>query len=399
MTSRVWRWLGLAVVWGAVLAAPAAADEPAVRRLDLVVRETAGIRRFGYPVTVVLPPDATRAGERFRLLENGKPVPAQFRRVAGRRGEVATVYLDFNVSHGPLEMHTYQVEYGPGVEPGPEPKGGLTVKLSEDTVTVAHGGELEFVLPRQLPGLIRQVRGGRTEYLRGGSPGLLLRDRAGQEHRAGAGAARVTRSGPLAAGVRFEGSEGLAGGKITSALEMEFPRSKSWVRVSWALDDTRGDVTALGAELNLAVQGPRTLVDFGAGSYVYAALRPGESAVLRAGPPWATLVGRAGALRPYVVAPADGRTPPAEGWAHVMDRERCTAVAVAGFAAGPGAEIAVGADGRLRLWRPFSTAVGPKRLTFWLHFVGMPVQVGAATSPQAMLAPLRVEVRAAGESR
>jgi hypothetical protein len=74
-------------------------------------------------------------------------------------------------------------------------------------------------------------------------------------------------------------------------------------------------------------------------------------------------------------------------------------VAVAGFAAGPGAEIAVGADGRLRLWRAFAPAAGPKRLTFWLHFVGMPVQVGAATSPQAMLAPLHVEVRAAGEKR
>jgi hypothetical protein len=42
---------------------------------------------------------------------------------------------------------------------------------------------------------------------------------------------------------------------------------------------------------------------------------------------------------------------------------------------------------------------GAKRLAFWLHFVGMPVQVGAATSPQAMLAPLQVEVRGAGERR
>jgi hypothetical protein len=32
------------------------------------------------------------------------------------------VYLDFNISHGPLEKHTYRVEYGPGVEPGPSRK-------------------------------------------------------------------------------------------------------------------------------------------------------------------------------------------------------------------------------------------------------------------------------------
>jgi hypothetical protein len=391
----MWRCL-LPVLLGL---SPAAADEPAPRRLELVVRETAGIRRFGYPVTVVLPAGAARAGDRYRLLEKGKPVAAQFRRVAGKGGGAAAVHLDFNVSHGPLEKRTYQVEYVPGVEPGPEPKGGLTVQVGDDTVTVAHGRELDFVLPRQLPGLLRQVRAGRTEYLRDGSPGLLLGDRAGKERRAGVGAARVTRSGPLAAAVRFEGSEELGGGKVASAVEMEFPRSKSWVRVSWTVADPQGGVAALGAELNLAVQGPRTLVDFGAGSYVYAALRPGESAVLRGGPPWATLVGRAGALRPYVVAPAEGRNPPAEGWAHVMDRERCTAVAVEGFAARPGAEITVGADGRLRLWRPCTPGAGPKRLAFWLHFVGMPVQVGAATSPQAMLAPLRVEVRAAGEGR
>jgi hypothetical protein len=79
-----------------------------------------------------------------------------------------------------------------------------------------------------------------------------------------------------------------------------------------------------------------------------------------------------------------------------MDRQRCTAVAVEGFAApGQEAELAVDADGRLQVWRTFARGdtpvpAGPKRLSFWLHFVGMPVHVGAATSPQAMLAPLRV---------
>jgi hypothetical protein len=32
-----------------------------------------------------------------------------------------------------------------------------------------------------------------------------------------------------------------------------------------------------------------------------------------------------------------------------------------------------------------------KTLRFWLHFVPTPVQVGAVTSPQSMLAPLEVE--------
>ena len=32
-----------------------------------------------------------------------------------------------------------------------------------------------------------------------------------------------------------------------------------------------------------------------------------------------------------------------------------------------------------------------KTLRFWLHFVTAPVQIGAVTSPQSMLAPLEVE--------
>jgi hypothetical protein len=64
-------------------------------------------------------------------------------------------------------------------------------------------------------------------------------------------------------------------------------------------------------------------------------------------------------------------------------------------------EIQIDADGRLRL----RASVGdPKlrkagrsviRLRCWLHFVDMPVQVGALTSPQSMKAPLEVAVKSA----
>ena len=95
-------------------------------------------------------------------------------------------------------------------------------------------------------------------------------------------------------------------------------------------------------------------------------------------------------MKPYVVA---GRDPvKAEGWAHVMDRQRCTACAVAGFAQRGAGEITAGADGLLRIVRTPAGA-GVKQLRFWLHSVTMPVQVGARTSPQAMLAPLEVTAK------
>ena len=73
-----------------------------------------------------------------------------------------------------------------------------------------------------------------------------------------------------------------------------------------------------------------------------------------------------------------------------MDSQRATAIAVAGFGAETRDRIEVSADGRLLIRRDFVRG-GERSLHFWLHFVTMPVQVGAATSPQAMQSPLQVE--------
>src|SRR5262249_36493191 len=88
-----------------------------------------------------------------------------------------------------------------------------------------------------------------------------------------------------------------------------------------------------------------------------------------------------------------------EGWIHVFDRERCTAMAVAQFGrARPWAvdRFDVYANGRVRFERlylsqktvPSAPKEPKKTLRFWLHFVTVPVQSGAVTSPQSMLAPL-----------
>src|SRR5262245_45586890 len=61
-------------------------------RIDLEVKETAGIRRFGYPVSAELKlerpvPD----GARFRLLDGERLIPAQFRPLERREGAGAAV--------------------------------------------------------------------------------------------------------------------------------------------------------------------------------------------------------------------------------------------------------------------------------------------------------------------
>jgi hypothetical protein len=214
----------------------------------------------------------------------------------------------------------------------------------------------------------------------------------------------VTRHGPMAVGLRSSRSEA---DPTSLNLELTIPISKSWVEVVASLDDPSGTVAGLEFELDLLIEGSPTLVDLGAGSMVYGQIRDTERMELSAGRAigesnpvsgsgWSVRKGTG--VSPPVVASSTAEAPrPAEGWAHIMDARRCSALAIAGFGRhGARDRIAVGADGRVRISRDYAVAEGepprgPKSLAFWLHFVPMPVQVGAATSPQAILAPLGVE--------
>src|SRR5262249_47559368 len=103
---RAFAW---AVCLGLLPAASGRAEEPAgVLRFTVTVAETAGIRRFGYPVRVVLSlPQPVKDTEHFRLLEGGKPVTAQFRPRGDNDQGFRAVSLDFNVNHAPLETREY----------------------------------------------------------------------------------------------------------------------------------------------------------------------------------------------------------------------------------------------------------------------------------------------------
>ncbi|HEV3167862.1 MAG TPA: hypothetical protein VGZ22_27925 [Isosphaeraceae bacterium] len=368
--------------------------------------ETAGLRRFGYPVFVLLPkPDAMT---RFRLKRGDQPVPAQFRATTTEDGRPA-IALDFNASPGPLETEEYTIAYGDDVEAGPEPKGGLRVEHKDGAFRVVHGPDLRFAVADDLKGVLRAVGAAGSEYLREGSEGLRIRSLGGVDAVVGGKVespkplrSSVTREGPLAVGLRFEGSTSFGDrGSVSSVVNLTFPSSKSWVEIAWNVDDPAGIVGAIGARLDLAIEETPTLVDLGASNTVYGHIQGLEQLDLKAGradsqPPLegAWVVRRwSSSHRPSLlaVAPKQGGRP-AEGWAHVMDRSRCTAVAVADFGGSTRDKVTVDGNGRVILWREnFEAGRGPKQLRFWLHFVPMPVQVGAATSPQAMLAPLKVE--------
>jgi hypothetical protein len=256
---------------------------------------------------------------------------------------------------------------------------------------------MTYEVAEDLAGFLRGVGSPRLGYLRDSGGGLTFTENH-PEHKGavqglGGMSSRITREGPFAVGLRFEESRPSG---VRWTVDLTIPQSKSWVQAVWTVDDPKQRVASIGFDLPLLLEGSPTLVDFGAGTTVYGQIKGSQRMELESagiGRDWVVRQGQGEAL-PVFAASAPESPRPAEGWAHAMDSRRCTALAVADFGrAGARDRISVAADGMLRLNREYSTGLDDpgktrKSLAFWLHFVPMPVQVGAATSPQSILSPL-----------
>src|SRR5262249_28603777 len=286
--------------------------------------EPGGPEGSGSPGTARLPRRGVRGTSELQLWEGGKPVPAQF----DRHGQ----QVDFNVSLGPFEHRDYTVTL---VERRP-PDNRDAVREDGDAFVVSYTPSLQFVVPRNLLGLLRSVKTPKSDYLKPHSQGLLLRYRDDIIYRAGGAgpdgvptASSAIKQGPLSTVLEFRSTEALRSSRsVESRVRMEFPRSKSWVKTTWTVEDPDALVIGLGADVSLNAEADPVMTDFGVGTWIYAALRPGArggaakpaSATLLADPQsWRVLLGN----EPY----GDGKSGTAEGWAHVMDRERATAAA------------------------------------------------------------------------
>jgi hypothetical protein len=254
---------------------------------------------------------------------------------------------------------------------------------------------------KNLAGFLAEGRTPRLDYVASGSPGLWFQTKDGPKHYLGGTktGAPIVQAGAMATRFFFTGPiapEDPAVGHWDA--EMCFPSSKSWVEFTLNFDEGRTAVTALGLDLDLVQHKPPVLVDLGAGTLVYSALKPGQEIRLRAGymprinsaPTWQVDLKNSGIWEPFVIPGNSGGGRNAEGWAHVMDNVACTAIAIANFDEGEATELRIDSHAKIRLQRRVPNP--KKNLHFWLHFVEMPVQVGAVTSPQAMLAPLLVRV-------
>ncbi len=204
----------------------------------------------------------------------------------------------------------------------------------------------------------------------------------------------------MAVVLQFEKAEtGSALKGVSWNAELIFPGPVSWVELRLNIDDPNDRVAEIGLQLKMNLDqsdgSTRTLVELGASRTIYRSLNGDELLELRADHrqerPWQVLRGVEGRLQPFCFSRRN--SPPADGWAHIMDRRRCLAIAFDQFGRQGEERIKVEADGTLTASKHFfgsaSTNGGSsKQWRAWLHFVHFPPQQSATTDPFMMQNPL-----------
>jgi hypothetical protein len=388
------RWLPLLLLGFLPLSGRTA---PAGQAAPITVAETAGERRFGYPVTARVPlPRGRLSDATHALLErDGKAVRGAQYDVVGRwpDGSVKWLEVSFNSSPGPLETERYALRFGPEVE-GSSPGKGV-VEETETAFTIRN----TYRVPRAGSVFLDSVKYG-TERLRAGATWQVSGERDLLPLAPG-GACRLVSAGPVRVVVERSGAYRVAGKMLPYRLTMEQPDSKSWIDLNFRVEDPDAELREISVVMPYAVQKEPVRWDLGVGSWLYGTLRGDTQLLLDAplGSPWsARTMARVTGSQGY--ARQTGARPHFEGWGHLID----------GASGGPavafgspdwtrtknplGGRVQLTADGVVALtWR--LTGKGPHTVHALFHHVADPVPVSAVTSPYAMLHPLRVTLPAA----
>jgi hypothetical protein len=364
------------------------------------VTEATGIRRTEYPVNarIQLPKGALADAAHARLRLNDADQPAQCS--AESRwddGSVQWLDVDFNVSLGPSESRSYQLEYGPDVSSGTAPR-GLTVTENADSIQV---GNVKFNRSGAPLILSASYRG---ELIGQGQNGLAITDSSGARHDLSTAQSLrvdVVKGGPLDVVVRYSGRIPVDGTyAVPFTLTCEMPNSKSWVRTTAVLEDPAARVKDIVFETPLAFGEKPWMWDFSTENGTYGVFRNATDAALLTqtvnadgASRWTVQTGTQAELRAYESS-TPSRTRVAAGWGHILDAKAAVAFAIDRFATEAGT-YTISLNGQGQAAFRFAPAEGKaqRRLAVYEHFVATPVPIGAATSPTAMVYPLVVSVK------
>ena len=374
---------------------PPPANEKTLKSVNIHVKETAGIRRSGYPVNVRIPfakgslPDATHA----RLLSNETEVPAQYAAESGwQDGSVQWLAVDFNTNIGPTEEQTYRLEYGEDVKAALQPR-GLTLNETAEAVQVGNMRFSKTGVPLLLSANYRQ------EAMSSGRNGIAITDADGTLHDlTGVESLNVeiVKRGPLYVVLRYSGRMLVSTNySVPFAITIEMPNSKSWCKVTATVQDPGKRLRELSFDTPFAFGSFPWVWDFGTYSWTYGSVRNRTDSVVLTqvvGAPgttgWQIRTGAKGQEQLQETA-GGNRSNVVEGWGHIQDAKEAVAFAIDQFGRQAGTyTIALDGEGRASFRVAPAQPGLQHQLTVYEHFVATPVPIGAVTSPVSMLNPL-----------
>jgi hypothetical protein len=371
-----------------------------VSNRQIEVSETAGIRRTEYPVTarVELPRGALRDAGNARL-KITEDVIAQFTAdTTWDDGSVRALSVDFNVSLGPAERRRYVLEFGADVKSAAPAGRGLSVTEDADAIQV---GNIRF--GRTGSPLVLAATYVKMNFIGTGRNGISVTDANGTPHDLSSAQGlklEVVKRGPLRVVLRYAGRLPLDQADAAPlVITMEMPNSKSWLKMSAVVQDPSRRIRALSFDSPLAFGALPWTWDLGTENGTYGTFRNAtDTAVLlqtvnQKGPAgWMVRTGSEGGTLGEYESSSTGRA--ASGWGHLLDARGAVAFGVADFAREQGVyRIALAGSGQTSFSFEPSRPAAEHRLTVYQHFVSTPVPIGAATSPTAMLSPLKVDVK------
>jgi hypothetical protein len=375
-----------------------AQQSPATRVFH--VRDTMGIRRTEYPVTVTiqLPKGALKEASQARVMTNSAEVPAQFTsRAAWDDGSVQSLDVDLNVTLDPEEDRRYELQFGAGVTAAAKVERGLSAAEQGDTIVV---GNLKFSKSGS-PLLTSATYG--AERIGSGSNGLTLTDAGGRRHDLSAAQGAqldIVKPGPILAMLHYSATLPLDEGYgVPIELVLEMPNSKSWLKTTATVTDRQHKLRDIAVERPYAFSGFPVIWDFGTDSGTYGVFRAATDAITltesaNAGGPggWRIESGPPNQRR-AVETSAGSRPKLALGWGHVQDVKSAVAFAVSRFGRDPGTwTISLAGSGQAVFRFVPASGATQQQLVVYEHFVSTPVAIGAATNATAMLNPPQVSV-------
>ena len=276
--------LTLITVDGVGFTARAQPASPAAERVAVLVTETAGIRRFGYPVHARVPFAAGHLSptESARLRrdhdDDDTEVPSQISAESHwPDGSVQWLSVHFNTSIGPGESQTYQVEYGAGIEASGERPRGLT--LVEAGAGGLQVGSLR--LSRSGEPLVASVTY-RDEAIGEGRNGFRATGHGGEIYRLMESPdLEILKDGPLYVELRYSGQlVSDEGATVPVVMTLGMPNSKSWIKMQATVDDPSARVRELSLDLPYALGAHPWVWDFGTERWTYGAMRGDADAVV-----------------------------------------------------------------------------------------------------------------------